>query len=170
MELLDLTTNRCAYMNTTVKPDVTTLQKASEIFSKALEVVKGIEGIVCSFTLQPYPLSLLEQTAPAGGNTLGLNPADGPLVSVLLLMYWKNKSDDEKILEIARGVLETIEKDAASRGTAVPYKYLNYAFNFQDPFGSYGTENKKKLQEASKRYDPEGLFEKGVPGGFKLFP
>lgn len=74
-------------MNTTVKADEATLQAASEIFSKALEKVKSFEGIVCSFTLQPYPLSLLKKTPPAGGNSLGLDPTDGPLVSVLLLMY-----------------------------------------------------------------------------------
>jgi hypothetical protein len=25
------------------------------------------------------------------------------------------------------------------------------------------------LQKASKKYDPQGLFQTGVPGGFKLF-
>jgi hypothetical protein len=144
-----------------------TLQAASDIFSKALEKVTGFEGIVCSFTLQPYPLSLLKKTALAGGNSLGLEPAES-LISVLLLMSWKNKSDDGVILATVKGVIEEVDEDASAKGTSVAYKYLNYAFDFQDPIGSYGAGNKKKLQDASKKYDPKGLFQKGVPGGFKL--
>lgn len=47
--------------------------------------------------------------------------------------------------------------------------YLNYAERDQDPIGSYGSENVGKLQAASKKYDPTGLFQTNVPGGFKLF-
>ncbi|KAK8121695.1 hypothetical protein PG984_010365 [Apiospora sp. TS-2023a] len=160
---------RCAYMNTTVKADGPTLHAATEIFKPAFEKVKSIEGMVFSFTMQPYPVSLLKRTAPAGGNVLGLDPAGGPLVSILILLYWNKQSDDE-VLSTARGVIEAIDQDAAAKGTLVQYKYLNYAFDFQDPIGSYGQENRKKLQDASRKYDPDGLFQKGVPGGFKLFP
>jgi hypothetical protein len=155
-------------MNTTIRPDVATINAASDIFSKALEQVKPFEGIVCSFTLQPYPKSLLQKTALAGGNVLGLD-AEESVVSVLLLMYWKNKSDDEIILATAKGVIESIDKEAIARGQDVAYKYLNYAFDFQDPIGSYGVKNKQMLQEVSRKYDSGGLFQKGVPGGFKLF-
>ncbi|KAK7913980.1 hypothetical protein PG985_011683 [Apiospora marii] len=161
---------RCAYMNTTVKADGPTLHAAAKTFEPALEKVRAIDGMVFSFTLQPYLVSLLKRTEPAGGNVLGLNPADGPLVSILILLYWNQQSDDELVLGTARNVIEAIDKDAAARGTLVPYKYLNYAFDFQDPIGSYGQENRKKLQEASRKYDPDGLFQKEVPGGFKLFP
>lgn len=157
-------------MNTTVKPDVATLNAASELFRAALDKVKGLEGIVYSFTLQPYPASLLKKTGEVGGNVLGLDPAGGSLVSILFLIYWKNQCDDDFILETTRGLLEDVDRDAATRGTAVPYKYLNYAFAGQDPIGSYGPENKAFLQEVSKKYDQEGLFQEAVPGGFKLFP
>ncbi|KAK8097551.1 uncharacterized protein PG998_013037 [Apiospora kogelbergensis] len=48
-------------------------------------------------------------------------------------------------------------------------KDLDYAFSFQDPTGSYGHENRIKLQDTSQKYNPKGLFQPGVPGGFKLF-
>ncbi|VUC36523.1 unnamed protein product [Clonostachys rosea] len=159
---------RCAYMNTTVKADGTTLKAAAKIFSEALEKVKGFEGVVFSFTLQPYPLSLLERTRRFGGNILNLSLEDGPLVSVLILMYWKNASDDETILTQGREVIAAIDQHAQARGTSIPYKYLNYAFNFQDPISSYGEENKKAMLAVSKKYDPDGLFQKGAVGGFKL--
>lgn len=160
---------RCAYMNTTVKADAPTLKAAAETYLAALEPLKECEGITCSLTLQPYSTSLLRKSAELGGNVLGLSAEDGPLVSILALTWWKNRTDDEKIVGTFRKVIETIDQDAASRGTAVPFKYMNYAWDFQDPISSYGEENKAFLQEVSKKYDPEGVFQKGVPGGFKLF-
>jgi hypothetical protein len=45
---------------------------------------------------------------------------------------------------------------------------LNYCAEWQRPFESYGEENWQFLKEMSKKYDPEGLFQKGCVGGFKL--
>lgn len=160
---------RCAYMNTTVRADAATLNAASEAYLDAIEPLKVCEGITCSLTLQPYSASLLRTSEALGGNVLGLRAEDGPLVSILALTWWKDKAADEKIVGTFRKVIETIDRDAASRGTAVPFKYMNYAWGFQDPIGSYGEENKAFLQEVSKKYDPDGVFQKGVPGGFKLF-
>jgi len=46
--------------------------------------------------------------------------------------------------------------------------YLNYAAPWQKPITSYGQANKNFLQSVSKEYDPNSLFQKAVPGGFKL--
>jgi hypothetical protein len=46
---------------------------------------------------------------------------------------------------------------------------MNYAAKGDDVISSYGAANKAILQKASKKYDPHGLFQTGVPGGFKLF-
>ncbi|KAJ2990948.1 hypothetical protein NUW58_g2708 [Xylaria curta] len=108
--------------------------------------------------------------AAAFGNSLGLTPDGGAIVSTALLAYWVNPSDDEKILGSLKTVLEKLDENATACGTAVPFKYLNYSFGFQDPIGSYGAENKARLQEAGKEYDPKGIFQKGVPGGWELFP
>ncbi|KAI1261739.1 hypothetical protein F5Y18DRAFT_400325 [Xylariaceae sp. FL1019] len=160
---------RVAYMNTTVKADPETLKAAATKFLAVLEDVKGPDGLVFSMTLQPYPVSLLTKGLSAGGNVTGLTPADGPLVSVLILLNWKNKEDDEKILGAAEEMIKAVDEDATKRGTSVAYKYLNYAFTFQDPIGSYGAENLGFLRDVSKAVDPQGVFQKGVPGGFKLW-
>ncbi|KAH9905907.1 hypothetical protein F4778DRAFT_683233 [Xylariomycetidae sp. FL2044] len=162
-------TSRVSYLNTTVKADVPTLMAAYEIYVNALGPLKSIEGLTTSLTLQAYPESLLDKTATAGGNSLGIDPLDGPLMSILILSFWQNKGDDDSIHSTFKGVIEAVDKDAVKRGTAVPYKYMNYAAPFQDPIGSYGEENKAKLQATSEKYDPEGLFQKAVVGGWKLF-
>ncbi|OTA99980.1 hypothetical protein M426DRAFT_26952 [Hypoxylon sp. CI-4A] len=121
---------RCAYMNVTVKADVATLQAATT-------PLQSCDGLTSSLALQPYPVSLLEQSVAKGGNSLGLNPLDGPVVLILLLNYWNEKSGDERILTIMKGALEKIHA--------------------------------KAKEDGSRKYDPDGLFQTGVPGGFKLF-
>jgi hypothetical protein len=139
------------------------------IYVNALAPLKTIKGLTTSFTLQAYPKSLIDKTASVGGNSLGIDSLDGPLMSILILTFWQNEEDDDMIHLTFKGVVEAVDQDAVTRGTAVPFKYMNYAAPFQDPIGSYGKKNKIKLQEASKKYDPDGLFQKRVSGGWKLF-
>ncbi|KAI0423484.1 FAD-binding domain-containing protein [Xylaria sp. FL1042] len=160
---------RSAYMNTHIKADISMLLIGADIFKAAIEPIKSCDGLICSYTLQPYPVSLLKSSASKGGNSLGLDPSLGPIVSIALLMYWKSAHDDEKILGAFRAAIEQIDEKAKMNEVAIDFKFMNYSFNFQDPIGSYGPENRRRLQEASRKFDPEGVFQRGVPGGWKLF-
>ncbi|RYC59046.1 hypothetical protein CHU98_g7163 [Xylaria longipes] len=151
------------------KADIETLQAAADIYTVAIDPVKSTEGLICSLTLQPYAESLLQSSAAKGADVLGLGTNSGSLVNLLLLTYWSNAKDDAAILGAMKTALHGIDQDATSKGTKVDYVYMNYASEDHDVVGSYGGENNKFLQEASKKYDPEGLFQKGVPGGWKLF-
>jgi hypothetical protein len=74
------------------------------------------------------------------------------------------------IFVVTKEVLQKIKKDSAERNQAVDFEYMNYASNFHDPISSYGGENMSKLQEVSRKYDLERLFQNSVPSSFKLFP
>ncbi|PWY93673.1 FAD-binding domain-containing protein [Aspergillus sclerotioniger CBS 115572] len=160
---------RSAYMNITLKASSPALETAADIYTSPLDPIKSKEGIICSLTLQPHPVSLLEKSVELGGNSLGLSPEDGPLISVLLLAYWKDREDDEHIMGLMKDTLGRIEADAKEKGQAVGFTFMNYASGFQDPVASYGVENVSRLQGVSRKYDPEGVFQRLVPGGFKLF-
>ena len=81
--------NRCAYMNTTVKADGPTLHAATEIFKPAFEKVKSIEGMVFSFTMQPYPVSLLKRTKPVSDSRCLLHIIPSSLEG------WNNRKVEE---------------------------------------------------------------------------
>lgn len=89
-------------------------------------------------------------------------------MSVLLVAWWDNPGDDGLVLGTGKSILEQIRSEASARGTLIPFIYMDYAFNDQDVIGSYGSGNKKFLQTVSKRYDSRGLFQTGVPGGWKV--
>ena len=151
-------------MNTTVKADAATLIAASEIFTAAFQPLKSLEGLTCAFTLQAYPVSLLKKC----DNSLGLDAASGPLMSVLLLNWWKKKADDDVVIQTFKEALLKIDADAASRGTAVAYKYMNYAYSFQKPIASYGAALHEELRKVSNRYDVDGLFKRESLAGSSL--
>ena len=71
---------------------------------------------------------------------------------------------------VTQGLLGQIETATKAAGVFNAFKYLNYAAGSQDPISGYGAASKSNLQSVSKKYDPSGFFQTGVPGGFKLFP
>ena len=57
---------------------------------------------------------------------------------------------------------------ARDMGLLHEFVYLNYANQVQDPISIYGRENVASLRAAGRMYDPQGVFQRQVPGGFKL--
>lgn len=64
--------------------------------------------------------------------------------------------------------ISKLEEFAKSVGADNPWIYLDYAYKTQDPLKGYGEESLQKLRDVSKKYDPEGVFQTMVPGGFKV--
>lgn len=47
--------------------------------------------------------------------------------------------------------------------------YMEYAGWNQDVFAGYGPANQERLRNIGKMYDLQGIFQKLLPGGKKLF-
>jgi hypothetical protein len=103
-----------------------------------------------------------------GGNALGLNPADGPLFHVLLYMVWEDASKDETLNKAASKFMSDAKAEAKKRGLYSKYIYMNYAGPYQNVVPGYGDANLAKLKKVAKKYDPQAVFQKLQPGGFKL--
>lgn len=62
--------------------------------------------------------------------------------------------------------------DSAARAEditrSVKFRYLNYSDVSDDPLATYGDDNVKRMREVAKKYDPTGIFQTRVPGGFKI--
>lgn len=64
--------------------------------------------------------------------------------------------------------MQNINKAAREMGLLHEFVYLNYANQDQNPILSYGPENVAIMKAAARKYDPRGVFQRQVPGGFKL--
>lgn len=120
-------------------------------------------------TFQPVPSSITSKVASDAPHAMGLDQQDGPQVLTLVNLHWNDAEDDDKVYAAAESWLKQSDEEAAKRGLKRPWIYLNYAHSSQRPIDGYGSANKKKLQDVSRKYDPNGLFQKSVIGGFKVF-
>ncbi|MCJ1387942.1 hypothetical protein MMC18_000785 [Xylographa bjoerkii] len=151
---------------TTVKNDTATLAAAHAAYRDAISLICRVKGISWTLVLQPM---LPEWARKGDPNPLGLDEgSDDPLVIVSFTVNWLESKDDEFVKATVRQVIERIEAFAVAHKTGHRYRYLNYCAHWQRPFEGYGVENWRFLREVSKKYDPDGLFQKGCVGGFKL--
>lgn len=143
----------------------------SNIFDIANRTVQALSvpNLAYSLSFQPMPTAITSKAASLGGNSLGLSAADGNLFNLLLTVSWDDIADDAAIEQHAKNLFQQSEDEAKKLGLFNKYLYLNYAASWQDPFSGYGAAVKAKLQAVSKKYDPQGMFQKQVSGGFKLF-
>ncbi len=54
------------------------------------------------------------------------------------------------------------------KGYLIDFVYPSYADKSEGVFKSWGDDSVAKLQAASLKYDPQGVFQR-VPGGLKVF-
>lgn len=151
-----------------------TFKNSAVIFSKFFNLCDDVvasfpedDGFMFSVSYQPLPQTITSQGA--GKNSLGLSAADGDLINVLVGIKWENAENDAAIETIVKELFTKGTLAAQALGLYHEYKYLNYSAAWQDPISGYGAETKQTLRSVSKKYDPKGLFQKQVPGGFKLF-
>lgn len=149
-------------MNTLFHSAPRIVEKVHQLWNSTTDSIKNIPGIAYFIIFQRMPV--IEP-----GNALGLEGLDvTPLVLCLLSVTWDQAEDDAMINSVTKTLIEEIDRATKAAGLFHRFKYLNYAAPFQDPIGSYGPASKAQLQAVSKKYDPEGFFQAGVPGGFKL--
>lgn len=96
-------------------------------------------------------------------NSMGIN-TDKTLTIMHVNVVWKRAEDDHIVNKAAAKILDRVEDFARERGVYSVYKYANYCSWMQNPFSGYGKERYKFLKDVSRKYDPDGIFQKGVPG------
>lgn len=83
-------------------------------------------------------------------------------------LSWKDSRDDGLFKQISDSTITEINNYAKSINKDNEYIYLDYAGKSQNPLRGYGLNNLRKLHKVAEQYDPNGIFQKLVPGGFKL--
>ena len=161
----------CSYLfvTRTYRNDADLLNLAFVNWNSTLQTILDVSNLLYALIFQAVPIPITSKSLTTGGNVLGLENANEPLVLVLLTTQWSDATDDVRVNAMAKAFFTGLDAEAQGRNLTNSWTYLNYAAAFQDPIGGYGAVNKAKLQKVSRKYDPRGLFQTGVPGGFKLF-
>lgn len=165
-----LTPLRQSYTTSTFENDLPLLTAIYNLFKTSSRTLSTIPGLTLSLTIQPLPPATTTKSALLGGNSLGLLPSSkNSLVLCLISATWDTPSSDAQIANLSASLNAQIVAAAKRRRLHSEWVYLNYAGEGQDPIRGYGPANGKKLRAVSRKYDPGMMFQRNVPGGFKLF-
>ncbi|KAJ1323848.1 prosolanapyrone-II oxidase [Microdochium nivale] len=147
--------------------DLPTMRAAVDIFNrhKAQLAVLRPGGTVLCMVFQTLNPRWMNKGQP---NVLGLEACEDPLVVLEFTCNWVDAAHDGLVERVMRTMISEIEEASVRLGSAHAYRFTNYASSWQRPLEGYGEENLRFLREVSKRYDPQGLFQTGCLGGFKL--
>jgi len=90
-------------------------------------------------------------------------------IVTLLTPRWTDAAYDDRMYAAGRKWLQMVKNATTAMGTDHRFMYLNFASGFQNPFCGYGQDNVDFLRQTAKKYDPTGVFQTLLPGGFKVF-
>ncbi|KAH8121748.1 hypothetical protein FP744_10002253 [Trichoderma asperellum] len=152
----------------TIKYDRETLKEIINLYAEGVELLKDQDDFAPVFVCQPLLPNMLPKDDI--GNAMGIKPEDGPLILFTPVWRWTNIKHDESIYKAANVFMEKAEKAARARGTFHRYRVLNYSAAYQDIYGGYGEENRKRLLEIRAKYDPDDIMSKLRPGIIQLLP
>ncbi|KAF2730850.1 FAD-binding domain-containing protein [Polyplosphaeria fusca] len=160
--------NRTFYATCTVRPDAQLMATIHALFREALDTIRDAEGLTFALNYHPLSVAMLQNSLATGGNAFDIPPSDGPLLILLVNPTWASTADDERVTNATKTLFQRIRTVAIEKGLLHRYIFPNYAMGEEDVLAGYGEESLKRLREVRKRVDPEGLWQRGVPGGFKL--
>ncbi|KAK4236592.1 hypothetical protein C8A03DRAFT_35491 [Achaetomium macrosporum] len=150
------------------KNDLQMLRDLWNIYTASTQNVAAVTGIQWSLSLEPVVPAIAAQSSARGGNVLGLSIPQEGLIMVLLTATFSSASDYPTVQTAADQLLANIIQAAKSKGVYAPYVDMNHAGKSQDPIATYGAANQAFLKAVARQYDPTGVFQALMPGGFKV--
>ncbi|KAL9075850.1 MAG: hypothetical protein Q9157_003840 [Trypethelium eluteriae] len=131
--------------------------------SAFLQEITDVTNGTVALGLQPISASVIEAGFARGGNALGLSAINQTWY--VIDSGWWDEEYDEMVHFATRDLVNQIGNQS---NTPDSFIFMNDASYDQDVIGHYGKENVAKLTEVQAKYDPDQIFQKLVPGGFKL--
>ncbi|KAH7084743.1 oxidoreductase [Paraphoma chrysanthemicola] len=142
-----------------------------DFFQMANETIQPfvtLPGFLLSVAFQPLPTLISERYGAV--DSLGPIQTQGNMFYI----HWAMSVDgsevetDKQFETATKKLFAAAEKKAASKGLQRDFLQLTYADGWQDPLGRRSKGTIRDLWKVSREYDPKGMFQTQVPGGFKL--
>ena len=142
-----------------------------EFFQLANQTVQpfvSLPGFQVSMAYQPLPTVMSER----GGAVDSLGPIQTE--GNMFFIHWAMAVDgsepdtDAPFRRAVQSLFAAATERARALGVQRDYLPLTYADGWQDPIGSRSRGTVEEMCRTSRKYDPTALFQKQVPGGFKL--
>ena len=164
---------RQQFHTATFEVDAALFTAMTQIFRSEVARVEAVGlknpvGFTATFALQPLSTRTLALMGKSGGNVLGLVDTKKPLMILSMAWPWTSQADDALVVGAMQNIVDKSVATAKKMGLFNKYIYMNYAQPKDQVVATYGADNVRFLKQVSKKYDPDGVFQRLVPGGFKL--
>lgn len=160
--------NSAIYATTTFGISPGILNEIHSLWKTGTNSLINVTNITSVLTYQSIPPPPPANNSNSMPFALDSSPQTS-LVLGLVSVYWLLDRDTSRITAAVEEILNLIEQTTKKDGLFTEYKYINYATtSWQKPIRGYGTNSVRPLKRVSRKYDPHGVFQSQVPGGFKL--
>lgn len=143
-----------SFYTLTIKNDIRIFRAATHLHDQLVDHLK---------TIIPggnFLTQCLFQPLPAHGNITS------PSVLWVAILVVQNPSHESLASEKFRTWTDAVREYASFIDNGVvPWVYMNYADKRQQPLA---TENVQRLRDVAGKYDPQEVFQKLCPGGWKI--
>lgn len=164
------TKSRVQFRTLSFKLDLPTMLETARLYEIMLAELRakasGSWRVSC--LSQVWATSYTANSTARGGNVLGMERYTENFVMYQSYLLWSEAKDDELFIGLGKALTEGIQKFAVEKGTALDYLYLNYADKDQNPLAAYGADKVAFMKKVAKKYDPFGVYQRLLPGGFKI--
>lgn len=145
----------------TFRPNKQTLEFACSLFKQIAVEMVGIAQSTLEIHFLPRYFKLKDDCYGLAGT--------GPLVCAVIAFTTNDGEHNGAILQAQERYISQIAEEAKRHNVDHPFLYMNYAAKFQDVIASYGADNVEFLRGVAAAYDPDQVFQRLLPGPFKLY-
>jgi hypothetical protein len=164
-------TDRAVGFTLTFKNDVAIINKAFSLHDQLVDSLKSAIDATAFATqcvLQPIPSYFGAIGKSKGGNVLGLDSVDKNAIQWLGTVTFPDVAHQKVVQDNLAAYSASLESFAKSMNGDIAWRYINYADKTQNPLKSYGPANVNFMQSVAAKYDPGCVFQRQVPGSFKI--
>ncbi|KAJ5546162.1 hypothetical protein N7494_003747 [Penicillium frequentans] len=117
---------------------------------------------------QPIGYDWIKASEARGGNALGLDSSKVYLCYAEVV-EWIGSAYDDIVASWVEETTYAINNATQKAGLYDAFNYMGDSAGFQTMFTGYGEGNHQKLIKIAQKYDPHGVFQTLMPGGFKVY-
>ncbi|KAL9082583.1 MAG: hypothetical protein Q9159_006304 [Coniocarpon cinnabarinum] len=160
--------SRWSFMTTAFVASQEAVYLANETLSQPiLDRLADVEGRFVALSMQP--INWAQQSKDMAGDAIDLDPTAGNFISFNIIVQWHNVADDGLVNKVSAESVLALEQTMKAHGWWYPFRYLNDAHMGQEVFSLYGNGSSlAKLRQIRSLYDPDAVFQRLSPGGFKV--
>lgn len=159
---------RWTFASISFAPDADFMEEFYQLADKYLQPVVSLPGFLCALNYQPVPTVMSERHGAV--DSLGPIQTQGDLIFIHIAIGVDEeaKESDEKLAKAIKGLVDEGNRRAKELAVDRSYVQGTYADSWQNPFEARSESTVRELIKTSEKYDPLRMFQKQVPGGFKL--